>query len=131
MRSSSGATVRVRLGWRVVGSYRPEDGGSGVTADFALIDKAWSLAANSRFFLTESRSDHEAIAESDHPFGRRDIQQWLLERGTREQLIEWLVWNDGNGVYTDEDSIAEGYGQLTLEAARATMKTILRREMEE
>ena len=35
----------------------------------------------------------------------------------REILIEWLVWNDRNGVYRDEDSKAEGYKALTLEEA--------------
>lgn len=97
-------------------------------ADFALIDKAWSLAADNGFYLTESLPSPDAFAESGHVFGRRDIQVFLLERGTREQLIEWLVWNDGNGVYTDEDSIAEGYTPLTLETARATMNEILKRE---
>ena len=58
-------------------------------------------------------------------FGEPEIQQWLLEHGTREQLIEWLVWNDGNGVYTDEDSEAEGYPPLTLEKARESMQRVL------
>jgi hypothetical protein len=26
---------------------------------------------------------------------------------TREELIEWLSWNDGNGVYNDEDHMNE------------------------
>lgn len=36
----------------------------------------------------------------------------------REQLMAFLVWNDRNGVYTDEDCEAEGYELLTLETAR-------------
>ena len=32
--------------------------------------------------------------------------------------MAFLVWNDRNGVYTDEDCEAEGYGLLTLETAR-------------
>lgn len=59
-------------------------------------------------------------------FDEPEIQQWLLKDGTREQLIDWLVWNDGNGVYTDEDSEAEGYAPLTLETARETMRRVLR-----
>jgi hypothetical protein len=38
------------------------------------------------------------------------------------------VWNDGNGVYTDQDSEAEGYDPLTLEKAREIMRGILERE---
>lgn len=30
-----------------------------------------------------------------------------LESWTREELIDWLCWNDHNGVYRDEDSIQE------------------------
>lgn len=30
-----------------------------------------------------------------------DYQQELLRKGTREQLIAWLRWNDPNGIYTD------------------------------
>ncbi|QFS86586.1 MULTISPECIES: hypothetical protein [unclassified Marinobacter] len=46
----------------------------------------------------------------------------ILENGTREQVIDWLAWNDANGVYTDEDSAAEGYEPLTLEQARELMR---------
>ena len=30
-----------------------------------------------------------------------------LNSWTREQLINWLCWNDGNGVYKDVDSMRE------------------------
>ena len=63
-----------------------------------------------------------------HRYQTREIQDWLLEHGTREQIIDWLVWNDGNGIYTDEDSTAEGYTPLTLETARATMRVIVERD---
>jgi hypothetical protein len=33
---------------------------------------------------------------------------------TRETLIQWLCWCDGNGTFTDEDSRAEGHEPLTL-----------------
>jgi hypothetical protein len=29
----------------------------------------------------------------------------------REELIGWLVWNDQNGVYRDEESLAE-FGEI-------------------
>jgi hypothetical protein len=37
---------------------------------------------------------------------------------TREQLIDWLLWNDPHGVYTDSDCQAEDYPPITLEIAR-------------
>lgn len=33
--------------------------------------------------------------------------QSVLSSWSRIELIEWLVWNDKNGVYRDEDSIQE------------------------
>lgn len=47
-----------------------------------------------------------------------DYQQELLRKGTREQLIAWLRWNDPNGIYTGEDSLAEDRPVLTLHRAR-------------
>ena len=35
----------------------------------------------------------------------------------REELINWLCWNDPNGVYRDEDSIREGMEVLSYEEA--------------
>jgi len=35
----------------------------------------------------------------------------------REQLIDWLCWNDPNGVYRDEDSIREGMEILSYQEA--------------
>lgn len=31
----------------------------------------------------------------------------LLNALTREDIIEWLMWNDPNGIYSDEQSIKE------------------------
>lgn len=36
-----------------------------------------------------------------------DELQIELNSWSREDLIEWLVWNDRNGVYRDEDSLRE------------------------
>lgn len=41
----------------------------------------------------------------------------LLNTMTREQIIDFLQWNDPNGIYTDERSIAEGYEPMTRDAA--------------
>ena len=38
---------------------------------------------------------------------RGDILQSELNSWSREDLIEWLSWNDRNGVYKDEDSLRE------------------------
>ena len=31
----------------------------------------------------------------------------LINRLTREDIIEWLMWNDPNGIYSDEQSLKE------------------------
>jgi hypothetical protein len=46
----------------------------------------------------------------------------LLQEGTREQIIEWLQWNDPNGCYSDHDAEAECGGPLTLEQAKKIMR---------
>lgn len=35
----------------------------------------------------------------------------ILKSWSRKELIEWLCWNDNNGVYKDEDSQKE-FGNL-------------------
>lgn len=61
-----------------------------------------------------------------HPdFHDPSVQLELLTHGTRDQLIEWLDWNDPNGVWTDRDSKAEGMRPLTLDKARAAMRKAL------
>lgn len=40
-----------------------------------------------------------------------------LHSWSRLELIEWLCWNDRNGVYTDEDSFREFGETLTKERA--------------
>lgn len=58
----------------------------------------------------------------NHPNLSATRQEDILINGTREQVIAWLAWNDANGVYTDEDSEAEGLDPLTLEQAREYMR---------
>ncbi|MDX1774032.1 hypothetical protein [Oceanihabitans sediminis] len=43
---------------------------------------------------------------------QKELQLW-----TREDLIEWLCWNDSNGVYRDEDSLREFDNVLSKEEA--------------
>ena len=40
-----------------------------------------------------------------------------LNSWSRLELIDWLCWNDRNGVYTDEDSLREFGNVLTKEQA--------------
>lgn len=40
-----------------------------------------------------------------------------LNSWSRLELIDWLCWNDRNGVYTDEDSLREFGEILTKERA--------------
>ena len=40
-----------------------------------------------------------------------------LNSWSRLELIDWLCWNDRNGVYTDEDSLGEFGDVLTKERA--------------
>lgn len=55
------------------------------------------------------------------------VQSRIVSDGTREQIIAWLVWNDPNGCYTDEDSLAEGFERLTRQRAVEIMKAQLLR----
>lgn len=54
-------------------------------------------------------------------------QEKLLGDGTREQIIEWLIWNDPNGCYSDANACAADYEPLTLDGARNTLRSILSR----
>lgn len=54
-------------------------------------------------------------------YHQRDFQASLLTRGTREQIIDWLMWNDPNGTYSDRDSAAEEMRALSLHEARRIM----------
>ncbi|KAE8546188.1 hypothetical protein [Marinobacter nauticus] len=64
----------------------------------------------------------------EHPNNRKTRQLDILTNGTRQQVIDWLTWNDHNGVYTDEDCINEGLPVLTLEQAREIMRNQLESE---
>lgn len=35
----------------------------------------------------------------------------------RQKLIDWLCWNDANGIWTDEDMIANDMDPMTVEDA--------------
>jgi chemotaxis protein CheY-P-specific phosphatase CheC len=51
----------------------------------------------------------------------------LANKMSREDIIEWLSWNDPNGIYHDEQSLKELGNIMSLEEA----KEILLRQVEE
>lgn len=40
---------------------------------------------------------------------------------SRNEIINWLSWNDRNGIYHDKDSLAEFGNIMTLEEGREIM----------
>ena len=40
---------------------------------------------------------------------------------SRNEIIDWLFWNDRNGVYRDDDSIREFGNKLKIKEAREIM----------
>lgn len=48
-----------------------------------------------------------------------------LENWKRESLLEWLAWNDRNGIFTDKQSEAEGMQPMTKKEALEVIKSIL------
>jgi hypothetical protein len=58
--------------------------------------------------------------ENDYPYIKaveitaEELSQ-LINRLNRRDVIEWLMWNDRNGVYSDEDSLREFGLVMTLE----------------
>jgi hypothetical protein len=63
-------------------------------------------------------------------------EQWLdterqrLMTWDRDTLIDWLVWVDPNGVYTDEDMQADGMEPMSLEDAVDNVMMFVAEELE-
>jgi len=53
------------------------------------------------------------------------MQLHILDNGTRYDIIDWLVWNDADGCYTDADCESEGIDPLTLDDARTIMRNAI------
>ena len=53
--------------------------------------------------------------ENEHPYHR--VTHYDASKMSREQLIDWLMWNDRNGVYDDVQSIKEFGEIITYENA--------------
>ena len=52
-----------------------------------------------------------------------EVIREVLDSGDRAQVIEWLCWNDSDGIYTDEDSEREGLEPLDFETAADIMRS--------
>lgn len=65
------------------------------------------------------------IGTSDLRYAVMDLPEdklLVLVRGMgREELIDWLSWNDRNGIYRDEDSLAEFGNVMTKEEGEEIM----------
>jgi hypothetical protein len=48
-----------------------------------------------------------------------------LKTWKRESLLDWLAWNDRNGIFTDKQSEAEGMQPMTKKEALEVIKSIL------
>ena len=60
-----------------------------------------------------------------HPFHLPATHDRSLEHIVCKDVIEWLVWNDRNGIYSDEACEIEGLDKLTLESAKELMKSFI------
>lgn len=68
----------------------------------------------------------EHLTESNTlPYAQR-----LYDRGSREAILEFLQWNDPNGVYTDTVSKAEGYESLSYDEALIELEGVINDLME-
>nr|WP_181718606.1 hypothetical protein [Pedobacter sp.]QJS06263.1 hypothetical protein [Pedobacter sp.] len=53
-------------------------------------------------FWKTSRYSYHSFAD----LPKKEVNK-LIEELTREDLIEWLSWNDPNGIYDDDQSLRE------------------------
>ena len=49
-----------------------------------------------------------------------------MDTFSREDFIEWLSWNDPNGIYEDEQSMKELNNIITIEEGREIMSRQIR-----
>jgi len=72
----------------------------------------------------------EAVQRAVELAGTRDVAWFqgrpsISEDSPREALIAFLVWNDGNGIWTDDDLICEGLEPMTLDEAWEAIGSLL------
>ncbi|MDM1353273.1 MULTISPECIES: hypothetical protein [Myroides] len=66
------------------------------------------------------------MTTKNHPYYKvANLAQEELEKEilnwSREQLIDWLSWNDPHGVYKDEESLSEFGNIMSIEEGREIM----------
>lgn len=67
----------------------------------------------------KSYNDYEKLRHPNYQIMELngDALEAELKKWSRLELIEWLNWNDSNGVYKDEDSLREFDNILSKEEA--------------
>lgn len=51
--------------------------------------------------------------------------QTLYDKGSREDIVRFLQWNDPNGVYTDEVCREEGYDIMSYDEALIELEGVI------
>lgn len=55
----------------------------------------------------------------------------IVRKMSRPDLIDWLIWNDPNGIYSDEDSLEELGHTMDLQEGRIIMyRQIMRKNLD-
>lgn len=73
-----------------------------------------------------NKKDSAAVANLAGLQSRRRGAPVLSEESTREQIVQWLQWNDPNGIHLDELAQKEDVEPYTLESAWAALIEMLR-----
>lgn len=88
----------------------PEGHGHGTVVDRVTGHAMGHRLAGRRPFWSDSR--RQSVGALNAAFLR--WMRWRLQHHyTRDQIIDWLRWNDPNGAYTDEDAYREEQLPLT------------------
>ena len=67
----------------------------------------------------------QCITAANDLQSRRHGMPILPASPTRDELISWLCWNDGNGCYSDEDCIAEWGEPMSLDETIEQFTTVI------
>jgi len=106
----------------------PSSGGAGDGEFWDSSMGRWGTKRGSGLFTVERRGVLNAAGIGPRPlflphiFHDTTLQRAILSDSSREEIVQWLVWNDPNGTYSDADSELEDRPCLTLEAARKSSR---------
>lgn len=118
--------------------YEDNTGGNVPVTTLRLPGDRWNAEAHVAFGLDScsvyrgswNRPDNGELASANYgqPYDR--LTEEDLPSMDRESLLEWLAWNDRDGVYRDVDVLAEYDGDprhlWTEEGAREAVRNLLR-----